>query len=77
MVNSGKLYYCIGKFSKLSYTIKNKDEHSHEKKMSAETDRARLAKWSKSLMNEGFRELKWTCPLCSSESKLHSNIDIV
>ena len=40
-------------------------EHSHEKKMSAEADRARLAKWSKSLMNEGFRELKWTCPLCS------------
>ena len=23
-------------------------------------------KWSKSLMNEGFRELMWTCPLCSS-----------
>ena len=22
-------------------------------------------KWSKSLMNEGFRELMWTCPLCS------------
>ena len=22
------------------------------------------AKWSKSLMNEGFRELKCTCPLC-------------
>ncbi len=32
--------------------------------MSAKADRARLAKWSKSLMNEGFRELKWTCPLC-------------
>ena len=23
------------------------------------------AKWSKSLKNEGFRELMWTCPLCS------------
>ncbi len=32
--------------------------------MSAEAVRARLTKWSKSLMNEGFRGLKWTCPLC-------------
>ena len=23
------------------------------------------AKWSKSLMSEGFRGVKWTCPLCS------------
>ena len=46
-----------------------KDEHSHEKKVSAEADRALLTKWSKSLMNEGFRELKWTCPLCSCIGK--------
>ena len=35
-----------------------KDEHSREKKMSAEADRARFSKWCKSLMNEGVRELK-------------------
>jgi len=33
--------------------------------MSAKADCARPAKWSKSLINEGFRELKWTWPLCS------------
>ena len=37
--------------------------------MSAKADRARLAKWSKSLMNEEFRELKLTCPLCSCIGK--------
>ena len=41
--------------------------------MSAKADRVRLAKWSESLMNEGFRELKWTCPLCSCIGKFDGN----
>ena len=33
--------------------------------MKPEKTRIWHAKWSKFLMNEGFRELKWTCLLCS------------
>ena len=45
---------------------KKQNEHSHDKKMSAKADRARLGKAVKSLTSEGFRELMQTCLLCSS-----------
>ena len=58
------IFYYIGKFEELSYVIKSPPGRMHTMCQGKLLRSCTLAhEVYKSLLSEGFRELKWTCPL--------------